>query len=436
MSYNNLVKKTILLVAAVSVVLGVLFWLYGANFFSKKKETERIVELNLWGINEDEGVVRTIINAYQKAKPNIKITYTKQTLLNYRTKLSAQLPAGQGPDIFPIHSSWLPMFWDNLSAVPLDLMTISEYNSIYYPVIANTLTKKGKIYALPLELDGLGMYYNEDILKASNTDVPKTWAQFVTAAKKMTVPNTLGQIQTSGAALGTTANVDFWPEILTVLFLQQPKASLSAPASQEGAEALDFYLSFVTNPRTKTWDTTLPSSTEMFEEGRLAFYFAPAFQIKEIESKAPNLHFKIAPLPSLEEGKNTYLAFFWAEAVSASSAHQKEAWEFLKFLSSAEALQFIFDQTSLDNGPRLPYPRMELAKEQVSDPKLGAFLAQGPNYSTWYLNSQTQDGGLNEEMIEVFKKAVDRAGGGTDSQEALSSLSPQVKEVLNKYGIN
>lgn len=423
------------LVVIISVTLGVAFWFYGSGLWEKTQTKSQTVELDIWVLDDNDSALRAIADAYHRAKPGINITITKQSLLNYRSRLQTRLEAGQGPDIFPIHSSWLPMFTTELSTIPDDLMNLSEFTTAYYPIMKETLTFNSRIYSLPLRMDGLAMYYNEDILKAAGVEAPKTWAQFADSAKKMTVPSQSGEIQTSGAALGTATNVDFWPEILTLLFFQQPNTNITAPTSKEAAEALQFYTGFVTNPQSKTWDVNLPSSTEMFISGKLAFYFAPASQIGVIEKANPSLNFKTALVPGLLPNQNISVGGFWTEGVALTSPNSRAAWEFLKFLSSPEALKFTFAKNKESNLPIYPYPRMELASEQISEPKLAAFVLQGPYYKSWYLNSQTQDGGVNDEMIEVFKDTVISVLAGTDSSTALSSVSPKIKQILSKYGI-
>lgn len=420
-------KKLILGVLLVSSILGVVFWSFGTSFWKGQSE-EGVVELTVWNIGEEERVYRPIIEAYQAAHPNIKINYVKQSWINYRPRLQTQLKAGQGPDIFLIHNSWLGMFLPDLAASPEGVLTISELTQNYYPLARDTLTSQGKVYALPAEMNGLVMYYNEDILKAAGINPPRDWQEFLAASRRVTVKNSSGQIQTSGAAMGATGNVDFWPEIITMLFMQQPEGDLSNPASSDGAEVLKFYTNFITDPKNKTWDTTLPSSTQMFISGKLAFYFAPLSKAAEIKATAPNLNFKTGLLPQLP-GKTVGVGSFYAWAVSTRSSHQDKAWEFVRFLSLPEVLQAITPPDRLTKF----YPRVEMGRGLAQDPIFNSFLIQAPYYKSWYLNSGVLDGGINEEMVKVYEGAIGAVLGGGDPFSALSSITPQIKEVLNKY---
>jgi len=428
-------NKYIIIVLLAAVALSILFYLYS----SSTKRTISIpgskeVTLNYWGLFEDEDVVKSVIASYQNLHPKIRINYEKQTLLNYRTRLQTQLRAGQGPDIFRIHSSWLPMFLPDLSIVPGSIFSETAYPQIFYPSIKEMLSSSGRIYAVPLETDSLVLYYNEEILHSAGVTVPRSWEEFRDAARKVTVKGQNGQIQTAGAALGTTNNVDFWPEIIALLFLQQPTGNLLSPANPEGAEVLQFYSSFVVDPRNKTWDDVLPASTEAFAQGKLAFLFAPVRQARVIKQINLDLPLKAAPVPQLA-GKTVALGGFWAESVSVRSVNQKEAWEFLKFLTRPENLQLIQQQQIDIYKAGQPFPRADLAWMLNSDPVAGAAVVQTPYYKGWYLNSGTQDAGLNEEMIRLYGQAVDAVRNGQNALSALQTIQGEVQQVILKYGV-
>lgn len=419
-------KRAILAVLVTSALLGVLFWRFSSNILQKEKEEDKIINLTYWGLGEDEAVFRPIIANYQLQNPKVKITFVRQSPLNYRTRLQTQLQAGQGPDIFLIHSSWLPMFSGDLSSIDEEVTAADEYTKTFYPVAKEAFSKGGKIYAVPKEIDGLALLYNEDILKAAGVGVPATWQEFLDVARRVTVKNTAGQIQTAGAAMGTTSNVDFWPEIIGMLFLQQPEGNLTEPVNQSGAEVLQFYTGFVTDPKNKTWDVTLPSSSQMFSGGRLAFYFATAAKAVALKAENPNLNFKTAPVPQLPGGKVSY-GGFWAVAVSARSQNQKKAWEFVRYLSTPEVLQA---KSSL-----LPYPRQDMAGLQVDDPILGAYISQVSYYKGWYLNSGARDAGLNDEMVKLYEGALNSVLQGGDPRGALLSIQPGIQQILDKYKV-
>ena len=423
--------KIIAIVLAISVFLGFAFWKFSPAFEGKSQTGP--ITLTLWGLWDDDSFVKSAIDSYEKAHPNITVNYTHQPSINYRTRVQTQISSGQGPDIFEIHNSWLPMFLQTsyISPMPDTVETFDDYTKAFYPIVTDSFTKNKRIFAIPFSIDGLALYYNEDILKAAGVNPPIYWSDFIDSAVKMTVKDSAGNIQTAGAALGATNNVDYWSDILGLLFAQQPGVSFEHPDSQLGADVLTFYTSFIIDPRRKTWDVTLENSTQAFSEGKLAYYFAPSSQVNSMKQKNPSLNFKVIPVPQLPSHDSVGWGDFWGLSVSANSQYPTEAWNFLKFLTSAEEEKSLYQEDLPGKLIGQPYSRAELQNELLSDPFAGAFVAQGPYYKSWYLSSDTADAGINDQMVNLFQGAVNSViQQNVPPQSALSAIVPQIQSTL------
>ncbi len=428
-------KRIIIIVLSLAIIFGFLFWKFGPqiNLFNKPKP-EGPIQLTFWGLWEDDNLIKPVILEYQKQHPGVTINYERKSSNNYRTRVKTQIEAEGGPDVIMIHNSWLGMFAADLLAAPSDIWSLPEYRSTFYPVAVDAFVKGASIYAAPLGIDGLGLFYNEDLLNAVSGKVPKNWQEFIETATKMTVRDANG-IKTAGVAIGTTANVDNWSDILGLLLIQQqPGVDFSNLATAQAAEVLRFYTSFITDPRRKVWDASLPKSTDMFAQGRLGFYLAPSWRAHEIRVANPNLKFKIAPVPQLPGAiKQVGWASFWGQAVSAKSKNPKEAWKFVKYLTSAEAEKLMYQEAAKVRLFGEPYSRVDLAGELINDPLTGAIVTQGPSYKFWYLSSNTFDLGINDEMIKYFEDGVNATLQGGDPQTLLKTVDAGVKQILDKY---
>lgn len=425
-------KKVIIIALSLAIVLSFAFWKFGPSLslFNKPKPQGPIT-LTYWGLWEDDNLIKPVIAQYQKQNPNIVINYERKSSVNYRTRAQTQIREGAGPDIFRIHNSWMPMFASGLAPAPQEVMSVADFKNMFYPVAADSFIKNNQILAAPMEVDGLALFYNEEMLNGVGGKPPKNWQEFIDLATKMTVKDANG-IKTAGAAMGTAGNVDHWSDIIGLLLFQQPGVDLNNVANQQVAEILKFYTGFVTDPKKKTWDNNLPKSTDMFAQGRLGFYFAPSWRAHEIRVANPSLKFKVASVPQLS-GKTVAWASFWGEAVSLRSKNALEAWKFVKFLTSQEAEKLAYQQASQVRLFGEPYSLTSLAGELAQDPVVGAFVAQGPIYKFWYLESNTFDGGINDEMIKYWEDGINSVLAGTDPQAALGTVDRGVKQVLDKY---
>lgn len=427
-------KILIIVVLVLAVILGFAFWKYAPTFTEDNKTPPPPPIITVWGFEEDEKLLKLAGEEYKKIHPEVTINFVKQSTLNYRARVQNQVKNSQGPDLFKIHNSWIPMFLTTsaLYPAPKEVYELGDYAVDFYPVSKETLTYEDRIYSMSYGIDGLLLYYNEEILKNAGVIVPTNWAQFVAASVRTTVPNPDGSIQTAGAAMGTTENVDFWPEILSLLFLQEPGASLEQPNTPSGANVLKFFTDFVTDPNKKTWDRSLPSSTEMFAKGRLTFYFAPASQARVIRELNPNLNFKVTKVPQLP-GRDVGLAGFWGYGVSSSAKNPNLAWDFLKFLTS-DAMQLkLFVEESKLKGMGFAFSKVDLRSDLEEDPVLSAVVLQAPVFKSWYLNSYTGDQGINDAMIAAYQSAVDSSGSGQNPLSSLQSTAGEVAKILNEY---
>jgi ABC-type glycerol-3-phosphate transport system substrate-binding protein len=457
-------KYLIIGVIAFAILSAVLFLKFGPSLF-KKEAPPTASELTIWGLWEDEGAVKPALEEYKKTHPNLTIKYEYQSSLNYRSRTQTKIAADEGPDILMIHNTWTPMFLksNSLAAAPAEVVGIDAFMKEFNPVVTEDFTnyrllqdqvnrsaavkegdkpkvlqeqfvKNGKIYGMPRGIDGLAMYVNTDILQNVGGTIPTTWNEFKDTAFKATVIDDAGVIQTSGAAIGLTGNVDHWSDIVGLLFQQQPGAKIEAPNDQNGGDVLKFYTDFVRNKDQKTWDSTMPPSTQSFASGKVLFYFAPSWRAHELRQLNPELKFQIYPVPQLASKKVAW-ANYWGYGVSSHSKFQKDAWELVKFLTSEEVQRSLYQQAS-NNANRLfglPYSNVNLQKQLVEDPLVGAFIIQAPYYKSWYLASNTKDQGIDDEMIKYFEDAVNLSATGGDPRSALDTTKKGIDQILDKY---
>ncbi len=387
-----------------------------------------------WGLWEDDTIVEPIIAEYEANHPGIKINYEAQSKEDYRERLMNSLARGEGPDIFRIHNSWVPMFKSELSAMPSSVMTAQEFAQTFYPVAVSDLTVGAEIVGMPLMYDGLGLYLNEEIFNTYGKTPPTTWDELLELALELTIKDENGVIQQAGVAMGLTENVDHWQEIVALMMLQNG-ASLVNPTNNLASSALDYYKAI--NRRFSAWDKTLPPSTIMFANGDLAMYFAPSWRAFEIVDLNPSLQFRVVPVPQLRkddpsEPDLTY-ATYWVEGVWERSDHANEAWEFLDFLTQKETLTKFYTQASATRLFGEPYPRPDMQDLISTDPILGGIIRMAPNAKSWYLASRTHDGetGINSRIGDYYMDAVN-AG---DSAGALRTTASGVQQVLSQYGL-
>lgn len=402
-------------------------------------QQEKQITLTYWGIWDSATVMNQIREDYKKIKPNVNITYEKKSPQQFRETLESQIASGKGPDIFQFHNTWTPILKEELAPIPQDVISQNEFKENYYPVVFNDLRNPNKEFVgVPLAIDGLGLYYNEEIfLSAGIAKPPATWQELVQTAAKLTVRDTAGNIRTAGIALGTAANVDHFSDILALMVMQNG-GDLKSPTDRQTADALDYYVHFAKGEN-KVWDEAMPPSTVAFSSGSLAMYLGPSWRAAEIKIANPLLKFKVVPVVQLEGGSLAW-ASYWAAGVSArvkDKDTKKEAFEFLKYLNSDETLIKLYSESAKTPGRSvgMPYPKKELAQKLASDPIVGAYIIDAPFMRSFPMASQTFDNGLNDQIIKAYADAVDQVLSGTPAQKALETTAENVTKILQKFGL-
>lgn len=400
----------------------------------------KTVELEFWGVFDDSDVMEQLITKFQDDHPSIKITYKKR-VQEYEDVLIDAMASGRGPDIFMVHNTWLPKHGNKIVPLSAQLfeeekerMTIADFKQTFMDVAVNDFVFGGRIYALPLFVDTLALYYNKDIFNTVGIPAPpKTWDEFLEAVKKITVRNAKGEIIRAGAAMGTAENINRSTDIVALLMMQngskmsdyQTRSVLFDDAvgrSRPGEEALTFYTSFIDPAQAHyTWNENMSYSIDAFYEGRLGMMLNYAYHLPTIYAKAPYLNFEIAPVPQLQGSLlSTNYANYWGLAVASTSQHPKEAWEFLLWLSARDNLVTYLNATFR------PTPRRDLVEHQTRfNYQLGVFASQALSAKSWYEPDERRVEPIFRDMIEsVVRKE-------TTVREALTKAAQQI-EVLAK----
>ncbi|MCL5095626.1 MAG: extracellular solute-binding protein [Patescibacteria group bacterium] len=396
------------------------------------------VTLTYWGLWEPEKIMQPIIADFQKTHPKITINYVRQSPKQYRERLASSLARGEGPDLFRIHNTWQPMFNRDLAPVPKKILQTINFNQNFYPVVTENFKKGSDYFAVPLEIDGLGLYINEELFRtAGKIPTVATWNDLKKLACEMTTWDE-ERIQTAGVALGATNNVEHWSDILGLLILQSG-VDPAKPTGSQAEDALTFFHSFETiqacdTPPGKIWDETLDNSLLAFAKGKVAMIFAPSWEAFEIKSLNSNLQFKILPVPQLSETKVNW-ASYWAEGVWAKSPNKDEAFEFLNYLSSKEVMTKLYAEEAKIRLFGEPYARVDLGNTLVNDPYLGAYISQAPLAKSFYLSSRTYDNGINDKIIKYFEDALNSLDKGVSPTAALETVDKGVNQVLSTYGL-
>lgn len=419
-------------IATLAVAIIVIFiFKFIVPLFGTSKANK--VNLIYWGLWEDKNTMQKIIDDFQREYPNITVTYIKKDIRQYRQSLVTQISNGTGPDIYRYHNSWVGMMKSYLSPLSADVITPDEFKNLYFPVIQRDLTRNGALYGIPLMIDTLSLFINEELFEAGGNTVPRTWDEFVRVAKNLVVKDSEGNILTAGAAMGTYDNITHAPDIIALLFAQNGTNFDNFQATKVNAsQALQFYTAFAKGEGS-VWNDRLDPSVVAFAKGNLAMYFGYSWDIFTIQSLNKDLRFSVHPVPNLP-GRKITIASYWVEGVSAKSKHQKEAMLFMKHLAKKDTLQKLYTEIAKTRSFGELYPRKDLAATLKNNRLVYPFLAQAEFAISSYFASDTYDEGINMQMNKYLGDAVRSIQRNSSAESATDTLAQGVQQVISKYG--
>ena len=141
---------------------------------------------HIWGGATDPFMpaAKKVIDDYQKANKNIKITVDTNENEAYKTKIKAMAAANELPDLF---STWgggfSKPFIDSNSVLAIDSYLTAETKGKLVNGAFNNLTYDGKIYGMPFFLAAGALFVNTELFEKNSIKLPTTYDELLTAVK-------------------------------------------------------------------------------------------------------------------------------------------------------------------------------------------------------------------------------------------------------------
>ncbi|HEY4224987.1 MAG TPA: sugar ABC transporter substrate-binding protein [Pseudolysinimonas sp.] len=292
----------------------------------------------------NEGNLKKIVSAFEKANPDITVKVTTLPYADYDTTQQTDIAAGSLSDTFDIDgsSNYGPL---QANGVLAELKGVDS--KVYNSGLLDTYETDGKQYALPTSFSDVVLFYNKDLFDAAGVKYPTdswTWADETAAAKKLT-----------DAATGVWGDHQpvTWNEYYKALvqngasFLNAKgtKAAFNTPAGIEAAHWL-VDKSGTTMPTIADGQGTADFDTNLFKAGKLAMLHTGIWEFGAFADAPANWDIAIEP----GNTKQASAVFSNAIGVSASSKHLAAAQKWAEYLSGSNEEVNV----RLDTGWELP----------------------------------------------------------------------------------
>ena len=135
------------------------------------------VTLTFWnGFTGGDGpVMKALVDKFNAANPNIKVTMNVYEWADYYQKVPAAVSTGNGPDLGIMHVDNVATNAARGVVLPLDDLAASLQlkEEDFSPPVWQAGVYNGKRYAIPLDVHPQGMFYNKKVLTSAGLDPEK-----------------------------------------------------------------------------------------------------------------------------------------------------------------------------------------------------------------------------------------------------------------------
>ncbi|MFA7245056.1 MAG: extracellular solute-binding protein [Candidatus Magasanikbacteria bacterium] len=375
------------------------------------------VKLTYWTVYNDVDMLRSLANEYTARYPHVSINIKQVKYDEFDNLFTNALADDVGPDIVSQHVRWLRKNQSRLLTAPAatkmsrmiivndfsqEKQIVTDNNALpnlnyvknnYVKTVYDDVVFEKSIYGLPVSMDTLAIYYNQDLLdRAGIPEAPKDWNEFISDVKKLTLFNSVGDIVQSGAALGTANNINAASDIIALFIMQSGLKVTSGSnvtfangverASDRSAaifSALDFYTDFARPTKeTYSWNEKKADALDEFVRGKVGFYFGYSYDYNTIKKRAPQMNLRIMPILQLNNTSPSNVANYWVESVVQKTKNPNEAWDFVRFVTSPENV------AKYNAKVFSPSPIRAQITTQQQDENLAPFATQALFAENWY----------------------------------------------------
>lgn len=400
-----LFRKLFLLTAFICIFAAV------SAFSADKKVT-----ITFWHIDtQDElkSVWQNIADKYMALHPNVKIEVTILENEAFKQKISTVMQSGNPPDIF---RSWGGGVMNQYADAGLLKDITKDLNSPWGNTIAkgplSVYSYKGKVYGIPFNMGGVGIWYNKEIFNKLGIKPFTTWKELLAGVKK---------IKAAGITPIALAGGDKWPGHYWWAYLAAKiggKEAFDLAASRKGSFADPTFVQAGERLKelvdlqpfqTGFLSTTYNDEAALVGSGKAAMelmgQWAPVVQaLNTVDKKGLGDKLGFMPFPSVEGGKGKLTDVMgggdgWVVGKNAPP----EAVDFLKFMFQMENYQTIIKPFGL-------VPTVKGAEKFVTDPNVitvSNAVAKAGYYQLYY------DQYLPPAVGETIKDATQGIFAGT-----------------------
>lgn len=389
------------------------------------------VEIEYWQYFFDARVtaMEQLIENFEAANPDITVTMTHFPYADYRTKVAAAVPAGEGPDVVQLFYGWLNDYVEAelIQPLPADAFPAAEIDATFFPMV-QAMKEGDNYWALPTAVRSLALFYNKRLMEEAGVEPPTTIDEMVAAARAMTKVDGAGNVTQVGLTAGMTAqDHHWWREVLVRQFGGEPYTDdyrTVAYNSDAGIAALEFYTGMAMGDEPITAFGFMDEPQAAFRAGMAGMHIDGSFRIGALNDTR-GLQWGVTELPATNDGMRSNYSSYWVNAITTKAEGEKydAAVKFMQYITSDEAMQIWLDVV----GELPAKPSVGMTDANANDEVFGPFI-RGLAYA--HTTKFADESGQRQLMVEMVERMTLQ---GMSAAESLAIAAEAEQALLDNY---
>lgn len=298
--------------------------------------------LRLWSFHTSKEFEfwQDLAKQYQKLHPEIEVKVEYVSSDDYFTgeRLLASFASGTGPDIFFVSSPMIKRLADVNMLMPLNSYFTPEIKEDFYRTALDSVSLYNNIYAVPIETELMGLFYNKSLFAKQHLAPPRTWNEMMEAAKKLKTSRVSGlTIETFGGVYQNFSWLPFlWQTGADLLSQDGKHAGLADENGLKGADMYEFFRRMVDQGLINMQPSRPATDIGILAGGETAMQVSGTWNLRMLETQYADQPIGVVPLPTPNGKDDLTIAGGWKIAVNSNSEYSSEAAKFIMWAFSGD----------------------------------------------------------------------------------------------------
>ncbi len=334
--------RNVIRTLSVMLMLFVAVSVYASGSAEESNGTTTITLMHYMGEQQKQDGLQQMIDGFTAENPDVEFEVTAVEISNYLTTLKTLIAAGDTPDIMfgkPKEHT------DLIEAGHLADLTGAPFLGNLADGAVPSVTYDDKVYGVPIDLQTMVVYYNQDVFSEHGLSEPETWSEFV---------DLMDTLEDNDVAPFAHPYKDSWTVFVDyfadeyVVREQHPDFYVEIEAGNADfadyphfREVLERMYTRVSYNAGDDWGTDNATAQNMMATGEAAMYINGSWAVGDFINNFPDTPVGIFSVPSYEDPEMNKLPIGVDDAwmAAAASENQEIVLEFFDYITSADAAE-------------------------------------------------------------------------------------------------